>query len=238
MRFTSAFRPNPRTSTYTSTTLRIVPAASAALFPATVPYRCDTADATAVPPVSIRRTADADSAARMSDAESAARVRVRRGNGGGAEGGVGDDPREPAGDVPCLTRRGGRGGLSCREDGGAGEGPRLREGSGGFPGDCGGVGAAETGAEARPLPLSAPTARWMSRSAAAMALWLSFTASPLTAWMLARWLRVVGDCRRRSGREGGGGGVMEEEEVPGPAAAPGVGDTTPEACGEGVELAM
>ena len=181
VRFTSAFRPNPRTSTYTSTTLRIVPAASAAFSPATVPYRCDTAAATAAPPVSIKRTVDADSAARISVAESAARVRVRKGNWGGAEGGDGEGPREPAGDVPCPTRLCGRGGLSCRAGGGAGEVPRLRGGRGGFPGDCGRDGVAETGAEARPLPLSAPTTRWMSCSAAAVALWLSFTAPPLTA---------------------------------------------------------
>ena len=39
-------------------------------------------------------------------------------------------------------------------------------------------------------------------------------------------------------REGGGGGVEEEAEMLGPAAAPGVGDAAPEACGEGVEWAM
>ena len=39
-------------------------------------------------------------------------------------------------------------------------------------------------------------------------------------------------------REGGGGGVEVEVEVLGPAAAPDVGDATPEACGEGVEWAM
>ena len=165
VRFTSALRPKPRKSTYTSTTLRIVRTASPALSPATAPYRCDTAAATAAPPASIRRTVDADNDARISVAESAARVRVRKG------GGVGDGPREPAGDVPC------RGGAS----GGAGEGPRLRGGSGGLPedGDAedgGGVGTADG-----PSPLSAPTASWMRRSAAAAALWLSFTAPPLTA---------------------------------------------------------
>ena len=108
-------------------------------------------------------------------------MRVRRGNCGGAEGGVGDGPREPAGDVPFPPRRAGRGGLSYVAGGGAGEVPRLRGGSGGFPGDGGGVGTADAGAEARPFSLSAPTARWMRRSAAVAALWLSFTAPPLTA---------------------------------------------------------
>lgn len=116
----------------------------------------------------------------MSVAESAARVRVRRGGAGvSAEGGgAGDGPREPAeGDFPCC------GGAS----GGAGEGPRLlRGGSGGLPDedeDGGRVGTGDARAEARPLPLvvPAPTACWMRRSAAAEALWLSFTAPPLTA---------------------------------------------------------
>jgi hypothetical protein len=49
------------------------------------------------------------------------------------------------------------------------------------------------------------------RSTAAWALLLSFTARPLTVWMRARFFRVVGDCRRRSVREGGGGGVERRD---------------------------
>ena len=54
-----------------------------------------------------------------------------------------------------------------------------------------------------PLPLVlSPTTRWIRRSTVATALVLSFTAPPLTVWMLVRCFRVVGDCRRRSVREG------------------------------------
>lgn len=54
-----------------------------------------------------------------------------------------------------------------------------------------------------PLPLVlSPTTRWIRRSTVVTALVLSFTAPPLTVWMLVRCFRVVGDCRRRSVREG------------------------------------
>jgi len=105
--------------------------------------------------------------------------------------------------------RAGRGGLLSR---GAGEGPRLRDGSDGGLG----VGdlttsvpvcaAAKT--EALPLPLSAlearPTVRWIKLSTAAAALPLSFAAPPLTAWIRVRFFRVVGDCRSRRVLEGRG----------------------------------
>jgi hypothetical protein len=58
-----------------------------------------------------------------------------------------------------------------------------------------------------PLPLPLPVVlsamtRWMRRSTVVMALLLSFTALPLTAWICVRCFRVVGDCRTRSVREG------------------------------------
>ena len=76
---TIARRPNPRMSTYTSTTLRIVRAASAAFSPAVAPYLCETAAVTAAPPASTSRTDAAAIEARMTAAEIATRVCVRSG---------------------------------------------------------------------------------------------------------------------------------------------------------------
>lgn len=192
-RFTITRRRSPRTSTYTSTILRAVLAASAAFSPAVVPYLCETAAVTAAPPASTSRTDEASSAPRMSAAESARLVRVRRG--------WGDWPREG------VARRGGSAGLVS---GGAGEGPRLRGGSDAAVG-CG-------DGTALPLPLLAleelalPMARSIKPSTAAVALLLSLTALPLTVWMRSRCLRVVGDCRMRSVRDGGAGGGGEDED--------------------------
>ncbi len=152
------------------------------------------------------RTEDASIDARMSAAETTT-LRARIGPCGCDAGectrelgraGVGGD-----------LARAGRGGLLSR---GAGEGPRLRDGSDGGLG----VGdlttsvpvcaAAKT--EALPLPLSAlearPTVRWIKLSTAAAALPLSFAAPPLTAWIRVRFFRVVGDCRSRRVLEGRG----------------------------------
>jgi hypothetical protein len=257
VRFTTALRPKPRTSTYTSTTLRIVLAASATLSPAVDPYLCETAAETAAPPALTTCTVDADKDARMIAAESAARPRyVRSGKGrddaigdwdccGGSVPGRGDGAREPVvGDLLCS--RGGSSGLSSEEPperDGVGEGPRLpvRGGRGG--GNLSAIGSSVVGTMdvvvvvalvARLLPLSVPTARWISRSTVAAALLLSFTAPPLTVWMRVRCFRVVGDCRRRSVRDEGGGGGKALE------FAPGVDGLVmlPAAWGEGVECAM
>ena len=56
------------------------------------------------------------------------------------------------------------------------------------------------------LELSLPMARWIKPSTVVAALLLSFAALPLTAWICVRFFRVVGDCRRRSVREGCAGG--------------------------------
>ena len=56
------------------------------------------------------------------------------------------------------------------------------------------------------LELALPMARWIRLSTVVAALLLSFAALPLTAWIWVRLFRVVGDCRRRSVREGGAGG--------------------------------
>lgn len=216
MRFTTAFRVNPCASTYTSTTLRIVPVTSAAFSPAVDPYLCETAAVTAAPPASITRTADADSDARMIAAESTACPRVFTGGCDGAAavaageddcgcdwgwggGGVREGAREPEGDLLCP--RCVSGGLSSEE-----EAERDWRGTGRVgmtddddDDDC---------VEARPLPLSVPTC-WISLSTAAAALLLSFTAPPLTAWTRVRCFRVVWDCRRRSVRDGSG--VLEPE---------------------------
>ena len=61
------------------------------------------------------------------------------------------------------------------------------------------------------LELPLPMARWIKLSTVAAALLLSFAALPLTAWIWVRFFRVVGDCKRRSVREGcagGGGGEL------------------------------
>jgi len=222
MRLTIALRVNPRRSTYTSTTLRIVPAASAAFSPAVGPYLCETAAETAAPPASTTRTADADNDARMIAAESTARPRVSRGRDGG---GVREGAREPEGDL--LRSRSGSGGLSSEE--------ADRDW-----GRTGGIGTADDDddddddVEARPLPLSVPPARTISLSTAAAALLLSFTALPLTAWTRLRCFRVVGDCRRRSVRDGGGGGGALKLEL-----GSGVdGALPPVGCCDGVECEM
>jgi hypothetical protein len=62
------------------------------------------------------------------------------------------------------------------------------------------------------LELPLPMARWISFSTVVAALLLSFAALPLTAWIWVRLFRVVGDCRRRSVREGGGGGAAFKVE--------------------------
>ena len=87
-----------------------------------------------------------------------------------------------------------------------------------------GVGMARAaGGALLPLPLPLPlvllaTTRWIRRSTVATALLLSFTAPPLTVWMLVRCFRVVGDCRRRSVREGWVGfGLELELELEAPA---------------------
>jgi hypothetical protein len=156
---------------------------------------------------------------------------------GGSVTGRGDGAREPVvGDLLCS--RGGSGGFSSEEPekDGEGEGPRLRSGRGGgnFSATGSGVvvGTTDVVVMARPLPLSVPAARWISRSTAAAALLLSFTAPPLTVWMRVRCFRVVGDCRRRSVRDEGGGEALE--------LAPAVDGATmlPAAWGEGVECAM
>jgi hypothetical protein len=51
--------------------------------------------------------------------------------------------------------------------------------------------------------------RWIRLSTVAAALLLSFTALPLTVGIRSRCLRVVGDCRMRSARDGGGS-VLED----------------------------
>jgi len=56
------------------------------------------------------------------------------------------------------------------------------------------------------LELPLPMARWIKLSTVVAALLLSFAALPLTAWICVRLFRVVGDCRRRSVREGCAGG--------------------------------
>jgi hypothetical protein len=56
------------------------------------------------------------------------------------------------------------------------------------------------------LELPLPMARWIKPSTVVAALLLSFAALPLTAWIWVRFFRVVGDCRRRSVREGCAGG--------------------------------
>ena len=80
-RFTTALRPSPCTSTYTSTTLHIAPVANAAFSPAVAPYLCATAAVTAALPDSASRTVDASSEARMIAAESATREPVPSGLG-------------------------------------------------------------------------------------------------------------------------------------------------------------
>jgi len=148
--------------------------------------------------------------------------------------------------------RGGKGGLLL-SDGrrwAAGEGLRLRGGSGGLPVPDGvvdrGVGmarvAAAAGALLPPLPLlplplvRSVTTRWIRRSMVATALVLSFTAPPLTVWMLVRCFRVVGDCRRRSVREGW---VVFELELGAAAVLLGmVVEDEEEEDGAGVECAM
>ena len=105
--FTIALRPSPRTSTYTSTTLRIVPAANAAFSPAVAPYLCATAAVTAAPPASASRTVDAASEARMIVAESATLALVPSGLGDCGDGeGEGEGVRDRE-----LPSRGGRTGL-------------------------------------------------------------------------------------------------------------------------------
>lgn len=91
-----------------------------------------------------------------------------------------------------------------------------------------------------PLPLPLPlalsaTTRWMRRSTVATALLLSFTAPPLTVWMVVRCFRVVGDCKRRSVREGW---AVFELELELEAAAVGVPVVEEEEEDAGVECAM
>lgn len=157
-----------------------------------------------------------------------------------------------------MPVRGGKGGLLL-SDGrrwAAGEGLRLRGGSEGLPvpdeAAGRGVGMARVAAAAAagallpllpllPLPLSlvrSVTTRWIRRSTVATALVLSFTAPPLTVRMVVRCFRVVGDCRRRSVREGW---VVFELELELEAAAllgSVVEEEEEEEDGAGVECAM
>jgi len=69
-----------------------------------------------------------------------------------------------------------------------------------------------------------PAARWIQLSTATAALLPSFTALPLTAWMLVRCFRVVGDCKRSSVREDEdcelrAGGALEDEGASGVVCA-------------------
>lgn len=217
-----------------------MPTASMAFSPAVAPYLCETAAEIAVPPASTSRMDDASSEARMTPAESAMRV-PSGGSGGGKD--VGDSARESDGEGEggdLLWRGGGSGLLS----GWAGEGPRLRGRSGGLTPlaavvGCG-VATAKPGNLLLPLPSALspllPPARWIKLSTVAAALLLSFTARLLTAWMLVRCLCVVGDCRRRSTREGGCVS-RAGEDARGDGAAPGAGAVVLVVV-DGVERAM
>lgn len=160
-------------------------------------------------------------------------------NRGGNGGGWGEGER---GETPLLRLRGGRAGFSPLPEYGGGFGEGLRErggraGPGGVNLDPDPDGCAGLVGDVNPGPSRvvakylvrlgpAPIARRIILSIMPTVLEEIFTASPLYACTVLRFLRVFSDVRNRRARGGRGGGAPSglsvSERAPGPALPVGV----------------